>query len=41
MERRGSLVKKRLAIDPVEAEVVFLEGDAGSGPKSVKAIAVW
>jgi site-specific DNA recombinase len=34
-------------IDPVEAETVrmmfrlFLEGDHGSGPKGVKAIAVW
>jgi site-specific DNA recombinase len=47
VERRGSRVKKKLAIDPVEAEVVrlvfrlFLEGHAGSGPKGVKAIAVW
>lgn len=47
IERRGNRVKKKLAIDPVEAETVrlmfrlFLEGDAGSGPKGVKAIAVW
>jgi site-specific DNA recombinase len=46
-ERRGSRVKKKLDIDPVESEVVrlvfrlFLEGDGGSGPKGVKAIAVW
>ena len=47
VERRGSRIKKRLAIDPVEAESVrlmfrlFLEGEAGSGPMGVKAIAVW
>jgi site-specific DNA recombinase len=47
VERRGSRIKKKLAIDPVEAEVVrlmfrlFLEGDGGSGPMGVKAIAVW
>jgi site-specific DNA recombinase len=47
VERRGARIKKRLSIDPVEAETVrlmfrlFLEGDGGSGPKGVKAIAVW
>jgi DNA invertase Pin-like site-specific DNA recombinase len=47
VERRGSRIKKRLALDPVEAEVVrlifrlFLEGDSGSGPMGIKAIAVW
>ena len=47
VERRGSRVKKKLGIDPVEAEVVrrifglFLDGDGGSGPMGVKAIAVW
>ena len=47
VERRGSRIKKRLAIDPVEAETVrlifrlFLEGDDGSGPMGVKSIAVW
>ena len=47
VERRGARIKKRLSIDPVEAETVrlmfrlFLEGDSGSGPKGVKAIAVW
>jgi site-specific DNA recombinase len=47
VERRGSRIKKRLAIDPVEAETVRLmfrlypEGDSGSGPMGVKAIAVW
>ena len=46
-EKRGSRVKKRLQIDPVEAETVrlifrlFLEGDRGSGPMGVKRIAVW
>ena len=47
VERRGSRIKKRLGIDAVEAETVrlmfrlFLEGEAGSGPMGVKAIAVW
>ncbi len=47
VERRGSRIKKKLAIDPVEAETVrlmfrlFLEGDQGSGPMGIKAIAVW
>jgi len=47
VERRGSRVKKKLAIDPVEAEVVrlmfrlFLEGHNGCGPMGVKSIAVW
>ena len=47
VERRGSRVKKKLAIDPVEAETVrlvfqlFLEGDRGLGPMGVKSIAVW
>jgi DNA invertase Pin-like site-specific DNA recombinase len=47
VERRGGRIKKKLAIDPVEAETVrlifrlFLEGDNGSGPMGVKAIAVW
>jgi DNA invertase Pin-like site-specific DNA recombinase len=47
VERRGNRVKKKLAVDPVEAETVrlmfrlFLEGDAGSGPMGVKAITVW
>ncbi|WP_208249064.1 recombinase family protein [Rhizobium sp. T1470] len=42
-EQRGAKTKKRLAIDPVEAEVVRLmfrlvtEGDGGSGPLGVKA----
>ncbi|MGE3702886.1 MAG: recombinase family protein, partial [Hyphomicrobiaceae bacterium] len=47
VDRRGSRIKKRLAVDPVEAETVrlifrlFLAGDGGSGPMGVKAIAVW
>ncbi len=46
-ERRGARAKNKLAIDPVEAETVrlvfrlFAEGDNGSGPKGVKAIASW
>jgi hypothetical protein len=46
-ERRGARVKKKLAIDPVEAELVqlifrlLLEGDHGSGPMGIKAIATW
>ena len=47
VEKRGARVKKRLVIDPVEAETVrlifrlFLEGDHASGPMGVKGIAVW
>ena len=47
VERRGSRIKKKLAIDAVEADTVrlifrlFLEGDGGSGPMGVKTIAVW
>ncbi len=43
----GHTGKKKLAIDPIEAETVrlvfrlFMEGDQGSGPKGVKAIASW
>jgi site-specific DNA recombinase len=46
-ERRGARVKKKLAIDPVEAELVrtmfklFLEGINGSGPLGVKKIVEW
>ena len=46
-ERRGARVKKKLAVDPVEAEQVrlifklFLEGQQGSGPMGIKAIATW
>lgn len=47
VEQRGARIKKQLAIDVVEAEIVraifrlFLEGHEGSGPMGVKAIAVW
>lgn len=46
-ERRGARAKKKLAIDPVEAETVrlifrlFVEGDSGSGPLGVKGITCW
>ncbi|NJO32155.1 MAG: recombinase family protein [Rhodospirillales bacterium] len=46
-ERRGARTKKKLAIDPVEAETVRLifrlcfEGDNGSGPMGIKAITSW
>ena len=47
VERRGNRVKKKLAIDPVEAETVrlmfrlFLMGNEDSGPMGVKSIVVW
>ena len=46
-EQRGQRVKKKLAIDPVEAEQVrlmfklFLEGDSGSGPMGIKTMVSW
>ncbi|EGE55955.1 Resolvase domain protein [Rhizobium etli CNPAF512] len=46
-EQRGAKTKKRLAIDPVEAEVVRLifrllrQGDGRSGPMGVKSLATW
>lgn len=46
-EQRGAKTKKKLAVDPVEAEVVRLifrlirEGDGASGPMGVKAAASW
>ena len=46
-EQRGAKTKKKLAIDPVEAEVVrkmfklIREGDGASGPMGVKAVASW
>ncbi len=46
-ETRGQRVKKKLAVDTVEAEVVrlmfrlFLQGHEASGPMGVKAIAGW
>ena len=46
-ERRGTRAKKKLAIDPVEAEQVrlifklYVEGHNGSGPMGIKSIASW
>jgi site-specific DNA recombinase len=46
-ERRGSKIKKRLEIDPVEAETVRLifklydEGDCTSGPLGIKDVTKW
>jgi DNA invertase Pin-like site-specific DNA recombinase len=46
-EQRGAKTKKKLAIDPVEAEVVKLifrlvrEGNGTSGPMGVKAVCSW
>ncbi|ABE61458.1 Recombinase [Nitrobacter hamburgensis X14] len=46
-EQRGAKTKKKLAIDPVEAETVRLifrllrEGDGTIGPMGVKAVVVW
>ena len=46
-EQRGAKTKKRLAIDPVEAEVIrlmfrlFQNGDGTSGPMGVKAVVCW
>ena len=46
-EQRGAKTKKKLAIDPVEAETVRLifrllrEGDGTGGPMGVKAAVVW
>ena len=46
-ERRGSKIKKRLEIDPVEAELVrlifqlYAEGDGRSGPLGVKETTKW
>ncbi len=47
VERRGARVKKRLAVDPVEAETVkqlfrlYVRGDGRSGPMGVKQVTVW
>lgn len=47
VEKRGARVKKKLAIDPVEAETVRLifrlyrEGDGTSGPLGVKNLTSW
>src|SRR5262245_20584092 len=46
-ERRGSKVKKRLEVDPVDAELVrlifrlYAEGDGCSGPLGVKETTKW
>ena len=46
-ERRGQRIKKRLEVEPKEAETVrlifklFLEGDGTKGPMGVKDIASW
>ncbi|WQP05272.1 recombinase family protein (plasmid) [Sinorhizobium meliloti] len=46
-EQRGAKTKKRIVIDPVEAEVIrlmfklFREGDGASGPLGVKALTSW
>ena len=46
-ERRGSKIKKKLDVDPVEAELVrlifqlYLQGDGTSGPMGVKAVTTW
>jgi hypothetical protein len=46
-ERRGAKMKKRLAVDPVEAETVqlifrlYLEGDGSSPPLGVKETVKW
>ena len=47
VERRGTKIKRRLAIDPVEAELVMLifrlfdQGDGIEGPLGIKKIAAW
>lgn len=46
-EMRGQRVKRKLAVDPVEAEMVrlmfrlFLEGDGKTGPMGIKAVTSW
>jgi site-specific DNA recombinase len=46
-ERRGQKIKKKLDIDPVEAELVrlifrlYLEGDGSSGPLGIKEVTKW
>jgi site-specific DNA recombinase len=46
-ERRGTKIKKKLAIDPIEAELVrlifklYAEGQEGSGPLGVKDATKW
>ena len=46
-ERRGSKIKKRLDVDPIEAETVrliyrlYTQGDGSSGPLGVKDVCSW
>ena len=46
-ERRGSKIKKRLDVDPVESELLrliftlYVEGHEGSGPLGVKEVTKW
>ncbi|MGC1578679.1 MAG: recombinase family protein, partial [Beijerinckiaceae bacterium] len=46
-ERRGQKIKKKLDVDPVEAELVrlifrlYLDGDGSSGPLGVKEVTKW
>lgn len=46
-ERRGQKIKKKLDIDPVEAETIrlmfrlYLEGDGNTGPLGVKETTKW
>ena len=46
-EMRGQRIKRKLAIDPVEADLVqlifrlSLEGDSGSGPMGIKTMTSW
>lgn len=47
VEKRGNRIKKRLAVDPVEAETVRLmfrlyrHGDGTTGPLGIKALTCW
>ena len=47
VERRGNRIKKRLIVDPVEAETVrlifrlYLHGDGTSGPLGIKKLVSW
>ena len=46
-EMRGQRIKRKLAVDPTEAETVrlifrlFIEGDNGSGPMGIKLLTSW
>ncbi|POR40195.1 recombinase family protein [Methylobacterium sp. V23] len=47
VERRGTRIKKRLVLDPVETETVklifrlYLQGDGTSGPLGIKKVVSW